>query len=73
MVPFILDSFFVLLIAIVGRITDDQQKVIEYLVDENCILKEMLEGRGGRRIRFNDDQRRRLAAKAKEMETPAQS
>jgi transposase InsO family protein len=45
---FILDSFFVLLVAIAGRLNDDQQRVIDYVVTENRILREMLEGRGGR-------------------------
>ena len=61
MVPFILDSFFVLGVAIAGRLTDDQQRVIDYLVTENRILREMLEGRGVRRLRFTDNQRRRGA------------
>jgi putative transposase len=39
-----------------------QQELIEFLVDENRVLKEQL---GGRRLRLNDDQRRRLAAKGK--------
>jgi hypothetical protein len=36
--------------------------VIDYLREENRVLREQL---GGRRVRFNDDQRRRLAVKAK--------
>jgi hypothetical protein len=36
--------------------------MIEYLREENRVLRQQL---GGRRLRFNDDQRRRLAAKAK--------
>ncbi len=36
--------------------------IIEYLREENRVLREQL---GGRRVRFNDDQRRRLASKAK--------
>ena len=36
--------------------------MIEYLREENRVLREQL---GGRRLRFSDDQRRRLAAKAK--------
>jgi putative transposase len=36
--------------------------VIEYLREENRVLREQL---GGRRLRLNDDQRRRLAAKAR--------
>src|SRR5690349_9416505 len=39
-----------------------QQQAIEYLREENRVLREQL---GGRRLRFNDDQRRRLAARAK--------
>src|SRR6266849_6249250 len=39
-----------------------QLQIIDYLREENRILREQL---GGRRVRFNDDQRRRLAAKAK--------
>lgn len=37
-----------------------QGSVIAYLVEENRILKEQFES-GGRRLRFTDDQRRRLA------------
>jgi len=36
--------------------------VVEYLVEENRVLKEQF---GGKMPRLNDDQRRRLAAKAK--------
>jgi hypothetical protein len=36
--------------------------LIDYLREENRVLREQL---GGRRLRFTDDQRRRLAAKAK--------
>ena len=39
-----------------------QQLAPDYLREENRILKEQL---GGKRLRFNDDQRRRLASKAK--------
>jgi hypothetical protein len=35
---------------------------IHYLREENRVLREQL---GGKRLRFNDDQRRRLAARAK--------
>jgi putative transposase len=41
-----------------------QQYVIEYLVEENRVLREQL---GDRRLRFTDTQRRRLAAKAKRL------
>jgi hypothetical protein len=39
-----------------------QQEVIAYLVEENRVLKEQV---GGRKLRLTDDQRCRLAAKAK--------
>ena len=39
-----------------------QQHAIDYLREENRVLREHL---GTRRLRFTDDQRRRLAAKAK--------
>ena len=38
-----------------------QQHAIEYLREENRVLREQL---GTRRLRFTDDQRRRLAVKA---------
>jgi putative transposase len=41
-----------------------QAGLIAYLIEENRVLKEQLES-GGRRLRFTDDQRRRLAAKGK--------
>ena len=39
-----------------------QRQVIEYLREENRVLREQL---GGRRVRLNDHQRRSLAVKAK--------
>jgi transposase-like protein len=50
-----------LLICFAGWINRNQQNVIEYLQEEVRVLREQL----GRRPRFKDDQRRRLAAKAK--------
>jgi transposase InsO family protein len=41
-----------------------QQHALDYLREENRVLKEQL---GGRRLRLNDDQRRRLASKAKRL------
>jgi uncharacterized membrane protein YgcG len=38
--------------------------VIDYLVEENRVLREQI---GNRRLRFTDDQRRRLAARAKKL------
>ena len=41
-----------------------RQDAIDYLREENRILREQF---GGRRLRLNDDQRRRLASKAKRL------
>ncbi len=41
---------------------NEQLAVIEYLKEENRVLREQV---GRRRLRFTDDQRRRLAAKGK--------
>jgi len=51
-----------LLVALAGWINQHQRDVIDYLQEENRALREQL---GPRRLRFMDDQRRRLAAKAK--------
>ena len=41
-----------------------QQHVIEYLIEENRVLREQI---GNRRLRFSDNQRRRLAVRAKKL------
>lgn len=51
-----------LLLIFAGWVNRHQQRVIEYLLEENRVLKEQM---GKRRVQLNDDQRRRLAAKAK--------
>ena len=53
-------QFFILIVA--GWINRQQQEVIEYLRAENQVLKEKF---GKKRILLNDDQRCRLAVKAK--------
>jgi len=58
----VLDPFRFVLIAVAGWMNQRQLQVIDYLREENRVLREQL---GGRRLRLNDDQRRRLAAKAK--------
>jgi len=58
----VLDPFQFVVIAIAGWMNQHQQQVIEYLLEENRVLREQI---GSRRMRFNDDQRRRLAVKAK--------
>jgi putative transposase len=56
------DPFRFVLVAIAGWMNQRQLHMIDYLREENRVLREQL---GGRRVRLNDDQRRRLAAKAK--------
>src|SRR5436853_50310 len=60
--PRMLDPFQFVLVAVAGWMNQRQQQAIEYLREENRILREQL---GDRRVRFNDDQRRRLAVRAK--------
>src|ERR1017187_6187398 len=60
----VLNPFRFMVVAVAGWMNQHQQQVIEYLVEENRVLREQL---GGRRLRFNDDQRRRLAAKGKQL------
>jgi len=58
----ILNPFRFVVIAVAGWMNQKQQHAIDYLREENRVLKEQL---GNRRLRFTNDQRRRLAAKAK--------
>ena len=51
-----------LMMIFAGWVNRHQQDVIEYLQEENRALREQL---GGKRLRFTDRQRRRLAVKAK--------
>jgi putative transposase len=60
--PRTLDPFRFLLIAVAGWMNQPQQHAIEYLQEENRILRAQL---GSNRLRLTDDQRRSLAAKAK--------
>ena len=53
-----------LLLTVSGWVNRHQLDVIAYLVEENRVLKEQ---QRGRRLRLTDDQRRRLAAKAKRL------
>ena len=50
------------LVALAGWVNQQQRDVIDYLQEENRVLREQL---GSRRLRFTDDQRRRIAAKAR--------
>ena len=51
-----------LMLIFAGWVNRHQQDVIEFLQEENRALREQL---GGKRLRFTDRQRRRLAVKAK--------
>src|SRR5262245_37099569 len=53
-------AFFLLLFS--GWVNRQQQAVIDYLLEENRVLRAE---RGSRRLRLTDDQRRRLAVKGK--------
>jgi hypothetical protein len=57
-----LDPVQFILVAIAGWMNQRQRQSIEYLREENRVLREQL---GNRRLRFHDDQRRRLAVRAK--------
>ena len=57
-----LDPFRFVLIALSGWMNGRQSLLIDYLREENRVLREQL---GDKRLRFTDDQRRRLAVKAK--------
>jgi len=59
---FILQPWQLFFLILAGWVNHQQQEVIEYLRTENQVLKEKL---GKKRILLNDDQRRRLAVKAK--------
>jgi len=58
----VIQPFHLLVIALAGWLNRHQQEVIDYLIEENRVLKEQLEGK---RLRFTDEQRIRLAVKAK--------
>ena len=60
--PRVLDPFWFVVIAVAGWMNQRQLQIIDYLREENRVLREQL---GDKRLRLNDDQRRRLAAKAK--------
>src|SRR5262245_66624346 len=59
-----LDPFTFLIISIAGWMNQRQQQVIEYLVEENRVLREQIDNR---RMRFTNNKRCRLAVKAKSL------
>src|ERR1700719_4585874 len=60
--PRVLDPFRFVLIAVGGWMDQRQLQIIDYLREENRVLREQL---GGWRVRLNNDQRLRVASKAK--------
>ena len=58
----VLQPLQILVASLAGWIARQQDAVIEYLREENRVLKQQL---GGRRLRLTDDQRRRLAVRGK--------
>jgi hypothetical protein len=60
----VLDPFQVVDIAMARWMNQQQHQVIEYVLEENRVLREQI---GSRRMRFSDDQRRRLEVKAKRL------
>jgi hypothetical protein len=61
-----LQAWEILLGALAGWVNRHQQHIIEYLQEENRVLKEQP---GGKRLRLTDNQRRRLAVKGKGVAT----
>jgi predicted metal-dependent HD superfamily phosphohydrolase len=57
-----IQPFHLLVIALAGWVDRHQQAVIDYLNGESRVLKQQLDGQ---RLRFTDEQRMRLAVKAK--------
>ena len=58
----ILHTWQLIVLALAGWLNRQQQDIVDYLREENRVLREHFKGK---RIRFTDDQRRRLAAKGK--------
>jgi putative transposase len=56
----------ILVTAMAGWITRQQDAVIDYLREENRVLKEQL---GRKKLRLTDAQRRRLAVRGKAIES----
>jgi hypothetical protein len=59
-----LEAFRLLLNSLADCLNQHQRDVIDHLQEENSLLREQL---GKKRLRLNDDQRRRLAVKAKNL------
>ena len=57
--------FPLLATVLAGWVNRHQQAIIDYLIEENRVFKQQLRGR---RLHLSDNDRRRLAAKAKALE-----
>ncbi len=53
-----------MIVAVAGWVNREQQSIIDYQGEEIRVYRELC---GKRRLRFNDDQRRRLAAKGRSL------
>ena len=60
--PVALAPWQFLFLTMAGWVNRHQQETIDYLLEENRILRRRL---GGKRLRFTDDERRKLAAKGR--------
>jgi hypothetical protein len=58
----ILQTWQFIVLALAGWLNQQQQDIVAYLSEENRVLREQLKGK---RLRFTDDQRRRLAPRAR--------
>ena len=56
----VLHPFQLVLAVLSGWLNEHQSRVVDYLREENRLLKQQL---GGQRLRLTNDDRRRLAAK----------
>jgi putative transposase len=64
----VIHPFQLLVIVLAGWLNRHQQAFIDYLIEENRVLKDQLDGQ---RLRFTDEQRMRLAVKAKALDRRA--
>jgi len=63
-----LDPFSLLVTSLAGWMNQHQQHVIEYLMEENRVLREQI---GNRRLRFSDDQRRSIGRESEDARAKA--
>ncbi len=59
-----LDPLRFMLIGLAGWVNEQQRDVIDYLQEENRVLRDQL---GNKRLRLSDEQRHRLGVKAKKL------